>query len=156
MAGLLVALSGACDSLDGIVARMYHRTSLKGDFLDHFFDRVSDIAILLGLAYSPGAHRTMGTFCIILVLLNAYLGTQIEATFNKRYYGGIGKAELFVGLVILSLLLWLWPGPLFGAANENITLINLFFAILFGLTLLSLTQRFRRLGELLAENKTGA
>ena len=153
LGGILVALSGICDSLDGIVARMYNRTSLKGDFLDHFFDRVSDVAILLGLTYSPAANSALGTSCLILALLNAYLGTQMEATFQERFYGGVGKAELFVALVLLSLLLWLLPAPLFYYYGYPVALVNIFFVILVAFILLSMGQRFQRLTVLLAERE---
>ena len=151
LAGGLVALSGICDSLDGIVARMYERISKKGDFLDHFFDRVSDVAILLGLTYSPGASSVLGTCCLVLALLNAYLGTQMEASFGERFYGGVGKAELFVALVLLSILLWVFPGPLFSLYGYSHGLVNIFFVILVGFIVLSMSQRFRRLAVLLAE-----
>ncbi|AGF77450.1 phosphatidylglycerophosphate synthase [Desulfocapsa sulfexigens DSM 10523] len=151
LGGVLVALSGVCDSLDGIVARMYNRTSRKGDFLDHFFDRIADVAILLGLTYSPAANNVLGTFCLILALLNAYLGTQMEATFGERFYGGVGKAELFVALVVLSLLLWLFPAPLVYFYNYPVGLVNIFFVLLAAFILLSMSQRFRRLAVLLSD-----
>ena len=148
-----MALSGTFDSLDGIVARMYGRTSRKGDFLDHFFDRISDVAILLGLTYSPGASNILGTCCLVLALLNAYLGTQMEASFGERFYGGVGKAELFVGLVLLSLLLWVFPEPFFSLFGYGHGLVNIFFVILIGFIVLSMSQRFRRLAILLAEEE---
>lgn len=144
LAGLLVGVSGTCDSLDGIVARMYGRTSKMGDFLDHFFDRVINICIFVGMAFSPGAEPILGLFCVIVVLLNSYLGTQIEASFGKRYYGGLGKAELFVGLVAFSIVLGIWPGSGIPLGENKIALINVFFSILGGLTLYSLVHRFSK------------
>ncbi|HOG29704.1 MAG TPA: CDP-alcohol phosphatidyltransferase family protein, partial [Vicinamibacterales bacterium] len=79
-AGLLVALSGSADALDGLVARLYGRVSAGGDFLDHAGDRFVEVAILAGIAASPGAHTVFGLSAVILTLLNSYLGTQIEAT----------------------------------------------------------------------------
>jgi len=147
--GLLVAISGACDSLDGIVARLGSRTSRGGDFLDHFFDRIVDAAILYGLAYSPDASTALGVFCLVFALLNAYLATQIEASFGHRYYGGIGKAEMFVGIIALSIFSWLFPGPFLQPAGFNLTLVNLFFIVLASMTLLSFTTRILHLRTLL-------
>ena len=99
----MTALSGMADSLDGIVARMYSRVTKTGDFLDHFADRLVDVAILAGLTFSKGAHSTIGFTVIILALLHSYLGTQMEATLGERSYKGTGKAELFVAFVAFSI-----------------------------------------------------
>lgn len=141
--GCCLAVSGAADSLDGIVARMYGWTSRKGDFLDHFCDRVVDIAILTGLAFARDAHLVLGFSLALLVLLNSYLGTQIEATLGKRSYAGTGKAEFFVGFIIFSFLALIFPGPLFALSGMAISLVDVFMAVVFLLTLLSLQARFR-------------
>lgn len=147
--GLLVAISGSCDSLDGIIARMHNRTNLKGDFLDHFFDRIIDIALLSGLAYSPGADSTLGMFCLVFAMLNAYLATQIQASFGQRYYGGMGKPEMFTGIILLSFLIWIHPGPLFHLAGCSVNFINLFFLILALSVTVSFFNRLSHLRKLL-------
>jgi len=151
VAGLLVGMSGTCDSLDGIVARMYGRTTKLGDFLDHFFDRVINICIFTGMAFSPGAEPVLGLFCVIVVMLNSYLGTQIEASFGQRYYGGLGKAELFVGLVAFSVALAIWPGAGIPFGEKHIALINIFFPVLGGFTLYSLVHRFSKVPPMAAQ-----
>lgn len=150
LGGALVGLSGAADSLDGIVARMYGHTSRRGDFLDHFFDRIVNIAIFAGLAFSPGASPVLGLVTVIVVLLNSYLGTQIEASFGKRYYGGVGKAELFVGIMGGSVVLAIFHGAAFRVAGHVVSLVDVFFAIMSVSTLLGLMHRFRYALELCA------
>jgi len=151
LGGALVGISGAADSLDGIVARMYGRTSRKGDFLDHFFDRVVNIAIFVGLAFSPGASAILGLGTVIVVMLNSYLGTQIEASFGKRYYGGVGKAELFLGLVVGSVVLGTFHGATFAVAGHSVSLVDVFFVLLALSTLLGLIHRFRYALQLCTE-----
>lgn len=141
--GALVGLSGICDSLDGIVARMYDRTSRKGDFLDHFLDRVINIAIFAGIAFSPGANALLGLGTVIIVMLNSYLGTQIEASFGVRYYGGVGKAELFVGIVIGSVVMAVIPGTMLPLGKFSVSLINVFFVVMSVSALSGLVHRFR-------------
>ena len=141
--GVLVALSGVLDSLDGMVARLHGRSSRAGDFLDHFFDRVVNIAIVLGLSLSPGASVTLGLAMTILMVLNSYMGTQIQASFGKRYYTGLGKAELFVGLVLVSLLLTFAPDLGIVVSGREIALINVFLALVGLSSLLGIGHRFR-------------
>jgi phosphatidylglycerophosphate synthase len=110
IAGGLVALSGILDGLDGIVARQSDRTSREGDFLDHVSDRVVEVAIFTGMAFMPGVHTPLALSVVIVALLHSYLGTQIQASFGERYYGGAGKTELFIALVLLTPLLAFAPG----------------------------------------------
>lgn len=144
LAGALVGLSGMADSLDGIVARMYGRVTKKGDFLDHFCDRLVDIAIILGIAFSQGAHLLLGFVLSLLVLLHSYLGTQLEATLGKRSYEGTGKAELFVGLILFSVLAAVFPNVSIVAAGEKFVPADLFMGILLFFTVLSLLGRYKR------------
>ncbi|MBD3263227.1 CDP-alcohol phosphatidyltransferase family protein, partial [Candidatus Woesearchaeota archaeon] len=51
LAGILVFVNGFLDILDGAIAKKYG-TSKFGDFLDHTFDRLADIAILVGIAFN--------------------------------------------------------------------------------------------------------
>lgn len=144
LGGGFVMISGTADSLDGIMARMYDRVTKKGDFLDHFCDRLVDISILLGLTFSKGAHLILGFFLILLVLLHSYLGTQIEATLGKRSYKGTGKAEFFVGLIVFSLLAVILPEISMEIAGEKMVLADIYMSILLIATLISLIQRFSR------------
>lgn len=149
--GILVALSGTCDSLDGIIARLSRRSSRKGDFLDHFFDRIVDAAILFGLAASPGASMLLGMFSLMLALLNSYLATQIEASFGSRSRKGIGKAEMFSGLVIMAVLAWILPGPVVTIHGYPLNIVSLFLLLLATLTLISMTLRIVNLRRLIKD-----
>ena len=142
--GVFVIISGSADSLDGILARMYGRTSKKGDFLDHFCDRLVDVSIILGLAFSRGAHLTLGFSLALLVMLHSYLGTQLEATLGKRSYEGTGKAEFFVSFILFSILAAVFPGVSLEIAGEKMVLADLYMSLVLIATLLALVQRFYR------------
>lgn len=49
-AGFFLLLSGACDSLDGWLARETGQSSARGAFLDSTLDRASEIFVFIGLA----------------------------------------------------------------------------------------------------------
>jgi CDP-diacylglycerol---glycerol-3-phosphate 3-phosphatidyltransferase len=50
LAGLALILSGACDVLDGRLARNTHRSTPFGALFDSTIDRYSEIAVFMGLA----------------------------------------------------------------------------------------------------------
>ncbi|MBN1197174.1 MAG: CDP-alcohol phosphatidyltransferase family protein [Candidatus Aminicenantes bacterium] len=142
--GGFIALSGMGDSLDGIVARAHAKTSRTGDFLDHFVDRLVDVAILSGLAFSRGAHATLGFILIVLALLHSYLGTQIEATLGKRSYAGTGKAELFVAFIVFTIPACFLSDWHVRVGGHELVFADLFMLVLSLGTAISLAQRFRR------------
>lgn len=151
VAGALIAISGTCDSLDGLVARLSGRTSRTGDFLDHFGDRVINVAIFAGLAFSPGATPVVGLGSLAVTQLNSYLGTQIEATFGVRYYGGLGKAELFVGLIVGCMVLAAMGGRRIPLGDVSLAPADLLFGLLALGALSGLIHRFRHALRLCAE-----
>jgi archaetidylinositol phosphate synthase len=139
--GVLVIVSGLLDGLDGVVARLSGRTSRWGDFLDHFLDRVVEIAILIGLAVSPGATTTFGLGIALIVVLNSYLGTQIHASFEARSYEGLGKAQFVVFLLIASVVLWLQPDIAVDMAGISASGVDIAFAVIGVGSLLAIAQR---------------
>lgn len=139
----LVALSGLADSLDGIVARMTGRTSRVGDLLDHFFDRLVEMAVMIGLATAPGATTTFGMGVAIAGLLSGYLGTQIVATYGRRDYSSVGRGELFIGLILGSIVFGLWPDGTVHLAGREVSYLDIFFAMVGVSVAVSLTQRIR-------------
>lgn len=141
MAALSLAVSGAADSLDGIVARMYARATAGGDFLDHFCDRLVEIAVLSGIAFSPHASRTLGLWVLVVTLLHSYLGTQIEASFGVRRRGGPGKEQHFVALVAFALALAAFPDLTLPAGSQRVPLPDAFLAVLGLATLAGVAHR---------------
>jgi phosphatidylglycerophosphate synthase len=104
LAALFVLLNGFLDILDGRIAKKYG-TSKFGDFLDHTFDRLADVAILVGIALSESVPVELGFSALVALLLVSYLGTQAHALTHKRVYSGIvGRADRLVILSIASIL----------------------------------------------------
>ena len=141
--GAMVIISGLGDCFDGIVARETGRASVFGDFLDHFFDRIVNMAIFAGLAFSPTASPSLGLSVAILILLNSYLGTQIQASFGSRDYSGFGKAQLFIGLVVGSLVLFFVPDLSFPLAGFEVSLLDALLSLIGLATLQAMVHRIR-------------
>jgi phosphatidylglycerophosphate synthase len=103
---LPMALGGALDALDGAVARTQGLESRFGDFLDHFLDRLSDLALLAGWCIGTEVRAAVAFPALIAVMLNGYVGTQTEASFGVRSYEGTGRGEYVLGMIALPLVMY--------------------------------------------------
>ncbi len=94
---VFIGLNSISDTLDGRVARLAGTSSKVGDFLDHTFDRLSDVVLLTGIAFSPYCDTTFGLISVTAVLLSSYMGTQAQAVGADRNYSGVmGRADRMV------------------------------------------------------------
>ena len=99
-AALFVFLNGLFDAIDGKVAKIANKTSLRGDFLDHALDRYADVFMVGGLALSSWCRPSIGLLAVIGMLLTSYMGTQSQAIGHKRDYSGLlGRADRLVLLM---------------------------------------------------------
>jgi len=104
-AALFVFLNGLFDAVDGKVAKIANKTSLRGDFLDHALDRYADVFIVGGLALSSWCRPSIGLLAVIGMLLTSYMGTQSQAIGHKREYSGLlGRADRLVLLMIFPVV----------------------------------------------------
>jgi len=98
-------LNAAFDALDGRIARLRGKTTVKGDFLDHVLDRYADIFIIGGIMLGPYCNFLLGLFALLGVLLTSYMGTQAQAVGVGREYGGVlGRADRLMVLLIAAVL----------------------------------------------------
>ena len=143
LALLFVAVGGLADAFDGIVARVQDKASVFGDFLDHFCDRVSDLLVVTGWLLGNGVRAEIALGAVLAVMLNGYIGTQIEATWHERNYDSVGRGEFVLGMIlypIVSHILFtngwaeLTPGGLRIAEWMSL--------LLFAFALLGIVQRF--------------
>jgi CDP-diacylglycerol--glycerol-3-phosphate 3-phosphatidyltransferase len=78
---LLILISGAADSLDGLMARQQNRLSLWGSFLDSSLDRISDFFYLLGfwVLFSLQTGQVPATLAIFVSMLLTFMISYIKA-----------------------------------------------------------------------------
>ena len=101
----MVIVSGYFDALDGKVAKMAGKTSKKGDYLDHVFDRYADVFMIGGVAVSAWCNPYIGMLALIGVLLTSYMGTQAQAVGAPRLYSGLlGRADRVVLSTLFPLI----------------------------------------------------
>lgn len=102
---VFLALNSFLDALDGMVAKITGKASMKGDFLDHVLDRYADIFIIGGILLSPSYNSTLALLALIGVMMTSYLGTQAMAVGAGRDYGGImGRADRLVILMLFCVI----------------------------------------------------
>lgn len=148
---LFLVIGGLADAFDGIVARLQQKTSRFGDFLDHFADRVSDILLIAGWLLGNRVRIDLLVAVLIVVMLNGYIGTQIEATWHQRNYESVGRGEFILALVVLPLVSFIlldngWEALAFAALHipEWLSLLLLVFGIVGIAQRLVLASRLER------------
>ena len=105
LGSVVIAISGLLDALDGKVAKITGKASIRGDFLDHVADRYADIFIMVGIIASAYCGWLIGILALSGVFMTSYLGTQAQAVGVKRDYGGVlGRADRIVLLLLIPLV----------------------------------------------------
>jgi archaetidylinositol phosphate synthase len=100
LATVLLLLSGFCDALDGILARLYHETTPFGGFLDSLLDRYADAIVYTGIIISGLCDALWGLTTLIGSLLVSYTRARAEAAGIKME--SIGLAERAERIIILT------------------------------------------------------
>ena len=105
VAGLMLALSGFFDVLDGAVARTTGRTSQRGAFLDSTLDRVSEVLVFLGILVGGYTSPSLVLLALSFSLLVSYARAKGDALGVSLAGIGIGeRSERLVVLIAASFL----------------------------------------------------
>ncbi len=136
---LFLALSGACDVFDGILARTTRKTSKFGAFLDSFLDRYADFFPLAGLLYYGHATGNelllLGSlFSISGAFATSYARARAESLGVECKVGIFERPERVV-LLLLGLIL--------GYPAETTVLLALFSNFTAVQRLLCASERLR-------------
>ena len=131
LAFVLLLLSGFCDALDGIVARLFGQTTVFGGFLDSVLDRYADAAVYIGIIVGGLCIVLLGLIAVIGSLLVSYSRARAEAAGIKMESVGLAeRAERMIVLLVATLIAVFWQP----ATVMNVAVILL--AILSNLTVL--------------------
>lgn len=133
-----IAIGGLADALDGIVAREQQRQTRYGDFLDHVLDRISDTAVAAGWLLGNQVREELIVVAVIIIMLNGYIGTQIEATWRERNYDSVGRGEFVLALIVFPIVSYILYTN--GWADRHIQEWMAGLLVVFGL--LGIVQRF--------------
>jgi len=110
---IVLAVSGASDWLDGVLARRLGQVSRLGQMLDPAADRLFILVTLLGLAW----REVVPWWLVLVLVLRDLLLLGLLGVLARRGYGPLpvhlaGKAGTFALLYAFPLLLLAeWPDP---------------------------------------------
>lgn len=125
LGGLLLAVSGFFDVLDGAVARATSRTSQRGAFLDSTLDRVSEVVVFLGILVGGYTSPFIILVALSLSLLVSYTRAKGDALEVNLAGIGVGeRSERLVVLIAASLLGIVGIGVLIVALLALITFVQ--------------------------------
>ena len=109
LATVLLMLSGFCDALDGIVARLYEKTTVFGGFLDSLLDRYADAAVYIGIIVGGLCDVLWGMIAMVGSLLVSYSRARAETGGIKMESVGFAeRAERIIILLAASLIAVFW------------------------------------------------
>lgn len=116
-AAWLLLLGGACDSLDGTVARALGKASDAGEVLDAVIDRWAEMAVLFGLAYHYRDWAAAYGACLLAAagsVMVSYTRAKAQAMRLPSAGGPMQRHERAAYLtvaVLVSALLQRWSSP---------------------------------------------
>lgn len=104
-AGVVLLILGPLDGLDGALARRLNQSSKTGAFLDSNFDRLSEIAVYLGLVWhyqeqNYQAGVILAYLTITGSLMVSYARARAEALGAECQIGIMTRMERFLVLLI--------------------------------------------------------
>jgi archaetidylinositol phosphate synthase len=109
LALILLLLSGFCDALDGVIARICGESTVFGGFLDSLLDRYADAAVFIGIVIAGLCYYWAGLLAIVGSLLVSYSRARAEAAGLKMESVGLAeRAERMLILLVTTLTAVYW------------------------------------------------
>lgn len=135
--------AGAFDVFDGEVARRTGSISKAGAYLDSNLDRLSDAAIILGLALGNFLNFILGYIIIFLIIMISYIRSRAENEgINMKGVGFMERAERLI-ILWFAFIAEFWisfsTNLIYGAPFE--LFFPIFIIIFTGLLSLTIVQR---------------
>ncbi len=123
--GILLLVSGFFDMVDGQVAIVTGKTSKKGEYLDSMFDKISEVAIFLGILVGGYAEPYLVLLAITLSLLVSYARAKSDLINIKLQGIGIGeRAERLLVIAIVGIIGFMDYAVIIVVIIAGITLIQ--------------------------------
>ena len=145
-----------CNMLDGMVALASGKASWRGEILNDFPDRISDVLIFAGVAHSGLNAVVSGYWAAIFAVLTAYIGMFGQAVGVQREFSGMMSkpwrmVTLHAGAWLTLGLIWWGDGKIrFG----GLTVLDWTCVIVILGCVQTIAVRLRRIMRALAEKQS--
>lgn len=126
LGAIFVLLSGICDFLDGLVARVQKTVTTFGGFLDSVIDRYVDVLIFLALGIH-GVDWFVISVAMSGALLVSYTRARAEKIIEKCDVGIAERGERMLILFFAMLTGFIYEGVLLVAILSHITALHRIF-----------------------------
>uniref|UniRef100_A0A7V4E4N6 CDP-alcohol phosphatidyltransferase family protein n=1 Tax=candidate division WOR-3 bacterium TaxID=2052148 RepID=A0A7V4E4N6_UNCW3 len=110
VAGLILALAGLCDAIDGEVARKTNRVSRFGSFFDSTIDRFEEFFVFGGILYyysflKVDALLSIITYIVLLgSIMTSYIKARAEGIGFSPTSGPMDRPNRYIYLVLFSII----------------------------------------------------
>ncbi len=107
LAGLIIAVSGLTDFLDGFIARRFNQITELGKILDPVADKLTQLFLILSMAWQrPLIWLVLGLFIVKegFMLIAGIMGLKRQVKLDgAKWYGKLATAVIYAGMVVLLL-----------------------------------------------------
>jgi archaetidylinositol phosphate synthase len=115
---IFLSLSGLCDAVDGVMARLYRQATRFGGFIDSVLDRAGEILIFSGIMLGNLCSLTWCLLALTASLMVSYIRSRAEIEGVQMERVGIAERperililiiatvfkEIEAGMILISLL----------------------------------------------------
>lgn len=127
--GLILAVMGAIDALDGTMARLRGESSNFGAFVDSVADRYSELVIYAGLLYFTVKESDVILSMLVFAamagsILVSYVRARAQSLGYEAKVGILSRFERFIVLVPSLIIGYPWVGVAIIAVLANITALQ--------------------------------
>ena len=127
--GLILAVMGAIDALDGTMARLRGESSNFGAFVDSVADRYSELVIYFGLLYFTVKESDVILSMLVFAamagsILVSYVRARAQSLGYEAKVGILSRFERFIVLVPSLIIGYPWVGVAIIAVLANITALQ--------------------------------
>jgi len=145
-----------CNMLDGMVALASGKASWRGEILNDFPDRISDVLIFAGVAHSGLNAVVSGYWAAIFAVLTAYVGMFGQAVGVQREFSGLMSKPW--RMVTLHVGAWITFGLMFWGNGKiqfgGFTVLDWTCAVVIVGCLQTIAVRLKRIMRALAAKKS--
>jgi len=125
IAGIILIFGSFVDALDGSLARLTGRVTRFGGFLDSTLDRLSDSAVLFGIALGELVDWRVAFLALIGSYMVSYTRCRAELAGSGTLAVGIAeRGERLIIIIVTALLNAVWVGVYLVAILAWITFIQ--------------------------------